>query len=95
MEYSDDSAPAAHVVCRDYEHCGKAGHGYIIDQRHHEQEYEQEHQCVDNAGHRSASAIGNIGHGAGDGACDRYAAEERNGNVGDALAYEFGVGIGA
>ena len=86
-------APAAHVVRHHHEHASQTGHGDIGCERHEQQEDEQKHHGVHNAGHGSASAVVDVGHRTGYGTRARYAAEERCAQVGHALAYEFLVAV--
>ena len=48
---------------------------------------------MDDAGNWCASAVVDVGHCAGDGAGGGYAAEERRGEVGNALRHQLGVGV--
>ncbi len=50
---------------------------------------------MDDAGDWRAAAIGDIGHCAGYGTGDRYAAEERHCDIGYTLSYQLGVAVGA
>ena len=53
----------------------------------------KQRECMDHAGDRGARAGADVGRGAGDGAGGGNAAEERRGDVGDALGDEFDVGV--
>ena len=95
LEQPDNRAPAAHVVCHHHQHGGQAGHRHQADERHKEDEYRQQHQGVDDSRHRCAAAVGDVGHRAGDGPGDGYSADEGDGDVGQSLADQLGVGVGA
>ncbi len=94
VEYGHQRAPAAHIVCHYYQHCCQTGHRDMVDKRHGKQEYKQQYGGVYDSGHGRTSAVADIGHSAGYGACDGDAAEERHYHIGRALTDKLGIGIG-
>ena len=91
--HGHEGAPAAHTVGNDDEHACQTSHRDILCQRHKEQEDDQEHDRMDDAGNGCASAVVDIGHRAGDGTCGGDAAEEGRSDVGQSLTDEFSVGV--
>ena len=88
-----EGAPLAHVVRDDDEHAGQAGHRDVSRQRPEEEEDEQQHAGVHDAGDRAAATVVDVGHRAGDGAGDGDAAEDRDDDVGRALGDQLGVRV--
>ncbi len=88
-----EGTPLAHVVGDDDQHAGQAGHRDVLRQRSEEEQDEQQHDGVDDAGDRAAAAVVDVGHRAGDGAGDGDAAEDRDDDVGRALGDQLGVRV--
>lgn len=93
VEEFPEGSPAAHVVRNDHEDSAEACHRDILCQRHEEEEYQEQYDRMDDTCHRGLSSVIDIGHGPGDCAGGRDAAENRGDHVGDAEGDEFGVGI--
>ena len=91
--HCQERTPATHAIGNDDEYASQTGHRDVLCQRHEEQEDEREHDGMNDASHWSASAIVDVGHGAGDGSCSGNAAKDGRGDVGDALSDELRVGI--
>ena len=72
----EERAPAAHAIAHHHQHTGQTGHGNILCQGHEEEEDEQQYGSMDDTGDGGASAIVDVGHGAGDGTCGRNTSEE-------------------
>ena len=93
VHHLTDGAPAAHVVADHYEHARQTCHRDVFGVWHEEEVNQEEHNGVNDAGDRSAAAIVDVGHGAGDGACSGNAAEDGADDVGYALANKLLVGV--
>lgn len=93
--HADNGAPATHVVADHDEDGGETCHGDKIDEGHGEEEYEEEDEGVDHSGYGCLTSIGDIGHGAGDGAGDGDTAEDGDHDIGYTLSDKFGIGVGA
>ena len=93
LHQSQKRPPSRHAVAHHHQHACQASHGNVLRQGHEEKEDEQQHHSVHDARYRRASAVVDVGHGAGNGTRGGNAAEERRRDVGNALPYEFGVGV--
>ena len=81
-----------HVPGHDHQHGGQRGQRHVAHQRRQHQHEQQQEYRMQDAGKRRARAGADIGGGAGDGAGGRQAAEQRRGDVCDALGDQFAVG---
>ena len=91
--HGQERAPSAHAIADHHQDTCQAGHGDILRQGHKEQEDEQQHQGMDDACHRSATAIVDVGHGAGNGSRGGNTAKQGRCDVGKTLSDELGVRV--
>jgi hypothetical protein len=85
--------PFAHVDRHHHDDGRQRGERYVGGERRGDQHNAEQHQRVDDAGNRRAAAGFDVGRGAGDGAGGGKAAEERGGDIGQALGDQFLVGV--
>ena len=93
LEHCEERAPSAHAIGNDYQDACEACHRDETCQGHEEEEDEQQHGSMNDSGYRRAPSVVDIGHRARYGSRCWYSAEERRGEVGDALSDEFGIRV--
>ena len=93
LQQASNRAPAAHVVTHENKHCGQRSHRDVLGVRHQEQQNGEQHDGMDDACHRRASAIVDVRHGAGNGSRGGNAAKERRHHVRHALRNQLHVRV--
>ena len=91
LQHGQERTPSAHAIAHHHKHARQTSHRNILRQGHQEEEDEQEHHGMHDAGHRCASAVVDVGHGAGNGSGCGNAAENGRHDVGQPLPYQLGV----
>ena len=86
-------APTAHVIADDDQHGSQGSHGYVLGIRHENEQDEQKHHGMDDAGNGCAATVVDVGHGAGNGTGCGDAAKERRDDIGRSLGDEFHVAV--
>lgn len=89
----EERTPAGHVVADHDEDASEASHRDHSDKTAEEKEDKHEDAGMNETGNRGASAIVDIGHGAGNGSGSGDTAEERDDEVGNTLTDELSIGV--